>query len=152
MNFLSEFGFQIQLVLVLYIATLLLVLCDLWSGCRKARERGEYRSSRGLRKTVTKLTNYYNMLLALTVIDGLVTLVSMKCKWDYEIFPFVTLVGVLFIAYIEIKSIFEKADKKQRAGAEDALNTLIAIARNRDDLEKMLEAIKSKKAGNEDQQ
>ncbi|HBJ76707.1 MAG TPA: hypothetical protein DDY68_02415 [Porphyromonadaceae bacterium] len=41
----------------------------LWSGIRKARERGEYRSSYGLRKTVGKVANYYNLLFIVTIID-----------------------------------------------------------------------------------
>lgn len=147
-KFLIEINQQAILVAVLYIATLLLVLCDLWSGIRKAKQRGEYRSSCGLRKTIVKLTNYYNLLLVLTIVDTLITIASVKCNWDYPIFPFITLAGVLLIAVIEIKSICEKADKKTKAKAEDALNTLIAIAKNRDDLEAVLEQLKRKK--NED--
>ena len=130
-------------LLCLYVATLMLVLCDLWSGVRKAKLRGEYRSSFGFRKTVTKLTSYYNLPCVLTIVDVLCALVIINGEYSLALFPYFTLLGVFFVAFIEIKSIYEKADKKQKTRTEDALNTLIKIVHNKDDIAKVLEALKS---------
>ena len=52
-----------------YVLVLAAVLADLWSGLRKARRRGEARRSEALRRTVSKLGQYYNAMFALTVVD-----------------------------------------------------------------------------------
>ena len=52
-----------------YMGVLLLIGADLWSGVRKAKIRGEVRSSYMYKKTVDKIARYYNALLALTIVD-----------------------------------------------------------------------------------
>lgn len=52
-----------------YILVFFAVMADLISGVRKAKKRGELRSSYGFRKTVDKLGKYYLPLFALTVVD-----------------------------------------------------------------------------------
>ncbi|MFV0467453.1 MAG: phage holin family protein, partial [Dysgonomonas sp.] len=52
-----------------YLLVLMAVLVDLVAGCRKAKKRGELRSSYGFRKTVDKLGRYYLPLFALTIVD-----------------------------------------------------------------------------------
>lgn len=138
----SHFQTQAVWLLCLYVATLMLVLCDLWSGVRKAKLRGEFRSSFGFRKTITKLTSYYNLQFVLTIVDILCALVIINGEYSIALFPYFTLLGVFFVAFIEIKSIYEKADAKQKTRTEDALNTLIKIVHNREDIAKMLEALK----------
>lgn len=99
-----------------YVLVLLAVLADLVSGCRKAKKRGELRSSYGFRKTVDKLGRYYLPLFALTVVD----VMQMVAVWylitfhNYHIplFPAMTLLGSIGIGIIEIKSILEKAEDK----------------------------------------
>jgi hypothetical protein len=102
----------------LYILVLFAILADLWSGVRKARLNGIVRSSYGFKRTVDKIARYYNMLLVLTVVDAM----QMTAVWylatyyDYRmpLFPFVTLIGAIGLALIEIKSIYEKAEDKVR--------------------------------------
>jgi hypothetical protein len=99
-----------------YMAVLLLIGADLWSGVRKAKMRGEIRSSYMYKKTVDKIARYYNALLALTIVD----VMQMGGMWymdnyyDYHlpIFPFITFMASIGIGMIEIKSIFEKAEDK----------------------------------------
>lgn len=55
----NELSGQITLIVVLYITVILVVMLDLWSGLRKAKQLGQYRSSYGLRKTVDKLASYF---------------------------------------------------------------------------------------------
>lgn len=68
-NFLQIFGPQLMIIACIYALVLFVVFLDLWAGIRKAKQRGEYRSSYGLRKTVDKISRYFNMLLVITVID-----------------------------------------------------------------------------------
>ena len=99
-----------------YILVLFAVVADLISGCRKAKQRGELRSSFGFRRTVDKLARYYIPLFALTVVDAMQMIVVgyLNGYHDYSIplLPILTLFGAIGIGIIEIKSILEKAEDK----------------------------------------
>ena len=56
------------IVFGLYMLVFMVVGADLWSGVRKAKRRGEVRSSYGFKRTVDKLARYYNLLIALSLI------------------------------------------------------------------------------------
>jgi hypothetical protein len=107
-------------------------LLDFISGVRKAKQRGEHITSDGWKRSVKKVTGYYNMLLALVVVDAM----QVGCIWylntfhDYHLptFPFMTLIGALVVALIEIKSIREKADEKVKKQTTDVATLATAIA------------------------
>jgi hypothetical protein len=104
----------------IYVLVLLAILVDLWSGVRKANKNGVARSSYGFKRTIDKIARYYNVMLALSVIDAM----QMASIWYLEkyygyhwpMFPVVTIVGAIGICLIEIKSIYEKAEDKVRVG------------------------------------
>ena len=116
----------------IYAAVLLLIGADLWSGIRKARRRHEVRTSLGYRRTVSKIARYYNMLMALTVVDAM----QMGGVWYLDSFyglhipllPLITLLGAIGIGCIEIKSIYEKAETKERAQYDEAIRLMARIA------------------------
>ena len=64
----EEFGFlqkvahnfwpQLMIVAVLYIVVILAIFFDLLAGIRKAKQRGEFRSSFGFRKTIDQILQY----------------------------------------------------------------------------------------------
>lgn len=56
------------IMLLMYIAILALILADLWAGVRKAKKRGEYRTSDGYKRTIDKIARYYNMTFAMSLI------------------------------------------------------------------------------------
>ena len=103
----------IGLMLGEYVLVLMAVLADLASGLRKAKKRGEARRSKALRRTVDKVSRYYNALFALSVIDAMqmvaVLYLRMTDTATVPILPVFTLFGALSIAIIEVKSIYEKA-------------------------------------------
>lgn len=119
---------QLVLLFVIYILVAVAIFLDLWAGVRKAKARGEFRSSTGLRKTVAKFCSYYNMLLAITVIDILQMLVVGLLDFEYgytvPVIPITTAAGACFIGFIEVKSIFEKNADKERAKVQAAANDL----------------------------
>lgn len=116
-----------------YLLVLVSVLADLWSGIRKAKIRGEARRSEALRRTVSKLGQYYNVMLSLTVVDamqmGLLCYVRFTCLWNAPILPVFTVVGALGIAAIEVKSIYEKAGEKTQKDMAGAMSALVVALR-----------------------
>lgn len=101
-----------------YILVFLAVMADLISGCRKAKQRGELRSSYGFRRTVDKLARYYIPLFALTVVDAMQMLVVGYLNgyhgFSIPLLPVMTLLGAIGIGIIEVKSILEKAEDKAK--------------------------------------
>ena len=55
MPFLQTYTVQFIVVAVVYFLVLIAIFLDLWAGVRKAKQRGEFRSSFGLRKSVELL-------------------------------------------------------------------------------------------------
>ena len=108
----------------LLLTPLVFSILDFISGVRKAR------------RSVKKVAGYYNLLLALVVVDCM----HMGCSWflnsyyDYHIptFPFVTLAGAFFVAAIEIKSIREKAEDKVKKELTDVALLAVEIAKYKD--------------------
>jgi len=128
----------------LYFSVFIGVMTDLWSGVRKAKINGVARSSYGYRRTIDKLSRYYNLLLALTVIDAM----QMSSIWYLDkyyhydrlpMFPFITLLGAIGICLIEIKSIYEKAEDKVRIENVTALAGKIIT--NKDDISEIVKAV-----------
>lgn len=147
-------SFRVPLLIVtfVYIAVLLFIALDLWAGIRKAKARGEYRSSYGLRKTVTKIAGYYNMLLVITVIDALQIVAITVLQVNLPAFPFFTLAGALFAGFIELKSVYEKNDAKQKAKVQEAavlLSQIIEKSKDSDALNNILEILKREQHGTE---
>lgn len=149
---LTSFRVPLLIVTFVYIAVLLFIALDLWAGIRKAKARGEYRSSYGLRKTVTKIAGYYNMLLVITVIDALQIVAITVLQVNLPAFPFFTLAGALFVGFIELKSIYEKNDAKQKAKVQEAavlLSQIIEKSKDSDTLNHLLEILKREQHGTE---
>lgn len=120
----------------IYIEVFAMILADLWSGIRKAKIRGEVRSSYGYKKTIDKIARYYNALIALTVIDVMqmagIWYLTCYYGWSVPIFPIVTLLGALGISLVELKSIYEKADEKVKGDYKDVASLVAEIAKHRD--------------------
>ena len=131
------------ILFTMYILILIMIFVDFWSGIRKAKKNNIVRSSYGFRRTVEKIKEYYNAMIALTIIDAMqVTAIwYLETYYKYEIpmFPFVTLVGAIGLCIIELKSIYEKAEDKQRFHEAGALIT--NIARNRSDIEEIAKSV-----------
>lgn len=131
------------ILFALYCEVLLIVGADFWSGITKAKKNGVVRSSYGFRRTIEKLNKYYNLLIALTVVDAMQVSAIWYMDEFYTItvpmFPFITLFGALGISLIEIKSIYEKAeDKVKLLEVADLTGKIIA---NKDDLTEVVKAV-----------
>lgn len=128
-----------------YFLVLAAAAADLASGLRKARRRGETTRSRALRRTVDKLARYYNVLIVLTVVDAMQITAAVFLRtvegYDVPTIPVFTLIGSLGMAFIEVKSIFEKGDDKEKQQLAELVSLLETIADN-DRLKRILENLK----------
>lgn len=124
---------------------LFFVLADLWSGLRKAKQRGEAITSKKYRNTVNKLSRYYNVLVSLGVIDALQLVcfwyMNTYFGWSVPLFPWLTLIGSIGVGAIETKSIMEPADKKEQQELKEIGVLAKAIAENRSNPEEIAKAI-----------
>ena len=129
----------------IYIEVFIMILADLWSGVRKAKVRGEIRSSYMYKKTIDKIARYYNAMIALTVIDAMqmggVWYLDGYYSWSVPIFPIVTLLGALGISLVELKSIYEKADEKVKGDYQDVALLVAEIAKHKADPSEVAAAV-----------
>ena len=109
---LDTLGVQLLILAIIYFAVLAVIFLDLWSGIRKAKKRKEYRSSYGLRRTVDKISRYFNMLFVITIIDAIQMLaiwqLNGQTSYTLPTIPILTFVGAIFVGFIELKSIDRK--------------------------------------------
>jgi hypothetical protein len=119
---------------------------DLVSGIHKARMRGEVRSSYGLKRTVSKFILYYGSLLLSLGMDvifimcdfwGVVPLTSFLNEK-----PLFSSVVSLFLLTVEIKSIWEKAEKKRRKDASEAIDLMLKVMERYDISKSVANAVK----------
>ena len=129
----------------IYLGLFLMILADLWSGVRKAKRRGEMRSSYGYKRTIDKIARYYNALIALTVIDAMqmagIWYLTCYYGWTVPIFPIVTLIGAIGMCAVEMKSIYEKADEKVKSDYKEVAALAVEIAKHKTEPNEIAQAV-----------
>ena len=133
------------IILLIYIAILILIFCDLRAGVRKAKKRNEYRTSDGYKRTIEKISKYFNMTFALTVIDllqlSLIMFLFHFYQRDIIMIPWFTLITFGYICFVEIKSIWEPADIKEKKQMNDYRRMLMSLVREYGGVDKLMEAL-----------
>lgn len=116
---------------------LVFIALDFWAGIRKSKRRGIKIYSNKMKRTVDKISRYYNAILAMMVLDAIQIGAFMFLwkfnEWDLYTFPLFTLIAVLFVAAIEIKSIVEPADAKEWQDMREVTQLAQAIASHKND-------------------
>lgn len=140
-----------QLITLLLIITgmlftpLVFIALDYWAGIRKARKRGERIRSDKMKRTIDKISRYYNAILAMMVVDGIqmsaFIFLYLYYSWTAYTIPVFTLAAILFVAAIEIKSICEPADVKENREMREVAALAKAIAEHKNDPKEIAEAI-----------
>lgn len=136
-------GIQEQLIVLIFVVVLLLcaplffIALDYWAGIRKAKALGEAIASDKMKRTADKIARYYNCILAMLVLDciqiaGFIFLFMFN-GWNAYTFPFFTMAAVMFVAAIEIKSIYEPATVKERRQLKEVTELAKAIAEHKND-------------------
>lgn len=132
----SEFSGQLIMLVLIYILVLVMIFLDLWAGVRKAKQRGEYRSSYGLRKTGIKVAQYFNVLMLMTVVDALQMLfvwyLNPQINLKIPVVPIFTFCMALFYGIIEGKSMYEKAEDKDKGKYQDAAKLAKEVLSNKE--------------------
>lgn len=140
-----------QLIIVLFITLVILVTplffigFDFWAGTRKAKLRRERITSDKWKRTTTKIARYYNMLLALMVLDAMQIMgfwyLNNFSGWSAPLFPFIVFAGAIFVGAIEVKSIMEPANEKERRDMKQVASLAAEIAKNKTEPEEIAKAI-----------
>lgn len=121
------------------------VLLDYWSGTRKAKANGIPLMSHGMRKSCTKLATYYNVLFALGAVDAMqlwgLWYIDNFYDHNFPLFPWLTLIGAVGVALIEIKSIYESADAKAKKRMDDVMELSKNIAEHHNNVEEIAKEI-----------
>lgn len=120
------------LVLVDYVSVTAAVGVDLVSGLSKAGREGRRRTSRGLRRTVSKLTGYMMMLAAMGLLDFVLTTSAVYLHVAHgvsiPVLPLFTTLGALGLCIIEGKSVVENSrnrDEIARLAGDKRLGRII---------------------------
>ena len=138
-NFISVMTPQLLIFAAIYVLVFLLISLDLWSGIRKAKQRQEYISSYGLRKTLDKIARYYNILIAISVIDLIQMLAIFELRLhgttSIPMLPVLTFLAALFMGAIEVKSMYEKSEEKDKAKVADVARFIREAMKDKDSIE-----------------
>ena len=152
----EQFIALLFVVVGMLMTPIIFIALDYWAGIRKAKARGEKILSNKMKRTADKVARYYNCILAMMVLDVIqitaFVFLYLYNGWNAYTFPFFTLCAVLFVAAIEIKSIYEPADVKERKQMKEIAELAKAIADHKSDPAEIAEAIAeylSKKEAND---
>ena len=140
-----------QLTALLFVLTgmmvtpIIFIALDFWAGIRKAKKRGEKIMSNKMKRTMDKVSRYYNAILAMLVVDA-IQMAGFVYWYLYfggtaYTFPVFTLAAILFVAAVEIKSIYEPADAKEAKEQSDVKELALAIAAHKDDVKEIAQII-----------
>ena len=136
-------------VLLFYLVALLLIFADLWAGVRKAKQRDEMRISDAYKRTIDKISRYFNMLFALTLVDAvqiaLIYFIYHEYGYDIIMFPWLSMLGTFYVGFVEVTSISEPADVKEKKQQEDFKRLLMELAKNSDMREKIINLLQQTK-------
>lgn len=117
---------KLELVMIMWIIVLIAIAIDLISGLKKATLLGEIHTSYGFRRTVSKMVQYYGLLCFTFMFD---VLSSPVLSLSYF-----SMLASFFLVFIEAKSVFEKAQDKDRRKINESIKDLIILIDNKDNL------------------
>jgi phage-related holin len=126
----------LAVVSVLYVCVFVAVVIDLFFGVRRAKQLNIVRTSFGYRRTISKLTNYFGLMLMLSIAD-IVASVIFKM-------PYFTVAGAIGIVLVEAKSVFENLKQQEKSIAE-VQSVLLKILENKDEIQAILSLLNADK-------
>jgi phage-related holin len=126
----------LAVVAVLSVCVCVAVVIDLFFGVRRAKQLNIVRTSFGYRRTISKLTNYFGLMLMLSIAD-IVASVIFKM-------PYFTVAGAIGIVLVEAKSVFENLKQQEKSIAE-VQSVLLKILENKDEIQAILSLLNADK-------
>ena len=121
---------------VLYACVFLSAIIDLFFGVRRAKRLKIIRTSSGYRRTISKLTNYFGLMLMLSIADIVASVVFKM--------PYFTVAGAIGIVLVEAKSVFENLKQQEKSIAE-VQSVLLKILENKDEIQAILSLLNADK-------
>lgn len=103
---------RICITLICWSFVIFACLVDFWSGTSTARAIGEKLQSSGFRRTITKIGDYWRVLIFTLMFDILGSFLS------FYVLPFTTILCSVAIICIEAKSVIENSARKKSHVAE----------------------------------
>lgn len=133
MEILNGIGNMIIIAIMAMLIVFFAMMIDLASGLRKAKIRGELRSSQALKRSITKFITYEGSMIIALGVDMLIHMSRLSQMFGLDIVygvPVITcLVGVFLLA-VEFMSVREKADQKTKKEMSDAAALLSRMLEN----------------------
>ncbi len=121
---------------VLYSCVFVSVLIDLFFGVRRAKHLKKVRTSFGYRRTITKLTSYFGLMIMLSIADIVASVV-----FDM---PYFTVIGAIGIVLVEAKSVFENL-RQENKGVDDVQKVLLKLFENKEEIQALISFLNSQK-------
>ena len=150
---LIDMGNMLMVVVIAMIIVVLAMTVDLVSGLIKAKQRGEIRSSYGLKRTLNKFVLYEGGMLIAAGIDLLIHLSHLLQLFPLKAIegvPVITLVVGIYLLIVEALSVREKADQKVRDDMRKAKELLEKVITKEDIADILSEVIERRsKDGND---
>lgn len=118
------------------------MMIDLASGLRKAKIRGELRSSQALKRSITKFITYEGSMIIALGFDMLIHMSKLLQMFGLDIVygvPVITCLVGMFLLAVEFMSVREKADQKTKKEMSDAAALLAKMLEN-DNLKEVFRA------------
>ena len=144
---------MLMVVVIAMIIVVLAMTVDLVSGLIKAKQRGEIRSSYGLKRTLNKFVLYEGGMLIAAGIDLLIHLSHLLQLFPLKAIegvPVITLVVGIYLLIVEALSVREKADQKVRDDMRKAKELLEKVITKEDIADILSEVIERRsKDGND---
>lgn len=139
LNITQDLGHGVTLIFICFILIIIAALIDLWTGVDAARKNHEQIRSKMLRRTVTKVLDYFRV-----VIFGVLLDVLGLCFTWYAI-PYAAVLVTLGILMIEGKSVLENFRKKKSNAANivDVIEEILECA-DSDTAQKIIKKLKEK--------
>ena len=103
---------RVSITLVCWFFMVVATLVDFWSGVTTAQALKEPVMSHGFRRTIAKISSYWQVLIFAMLFDILGAFLS------FYYLPFMTMVCTLAIIIIEARSVIENSHRKKTRAAE----------------------------------
>lgn len=142
-DILIDCGQMIKVIVIACIIVLIAMVIDLISGLAKAKQRGEIRSSWGLKRTLTKFITYEGGMLIAAGVDILMHICHILELFHIEVLyrtPIITCLLGIFLLIVEFISVREHADRKIRSDFTHVEELLANVVR-KEDIKSIIETI-----------
>jgi hypothetical protein len=108
-------------------ATFIAIAIDFGCGLRAAHKRGEITQSKKMKATIEKTVLYFSSIALFFLAD----ICLCYFQWIYleKSFPFISVVGTLFILFREGRSIYENTNKKTRTKVKQDFDEFQELAK-----------------------